>query len=184
MTRWSSTQVFFALILIVLGALLLLGNLGLFALNWNLLWPVILILFGLWLVWRAFVPRSQYRGSYDYWGFGDYAPDLSGREIRGSTFSHGFGDFDLDLTRAVIPDGESFVRASHGFGDLTVVVPRDLAVRVHATAGMGDVSVFGDHAGGISPVRTFQSDDYASAARKVNLDASVGFGDVKVIRSQ
>jgi lia operon protein LiaF len=182
--RWDSTQVFFALVLIVVGALLLFGNLGLFALNWDLVWPVILILFGLWLVSRAFVPSTNYGGSIPSWGWGEYAPDLSGKEIRRESFSHGFGDFDLDLTRAVIPAGESFVRVSHGFGDMTVIVPRDLAVRVHASAGMGEVSLFGEDSGGVAPSRTFQTEDYAGAASKLTLDASVGFGEVKVIRSQ
>lgn len=184
MVRWNSGQVLFALVLIVLGGLLLLGNLGWFAFDWNVVWPAILILFGLWLIWRAFMPAPKYRGGEAYWGFGDYAPDLSGKAVRGESFSHGFGDFDLDLTRAVISDGENTVRASHGFGDLTVIVPRDVSARVHASAGFGDATLFGQHSSGIGPALTFQSDDYASATRKLNIDASVGFGDVKVIRSQ
>lgn len=183
MSRLNSTEAFFALVLIALGALLLLGNLGLFALDWNLFWPVILILFGLWLMWRAFMPAPGHHGGDGYWGFGDYAPDLSGKEIRRENFSHGFGDFDLDLTRAVIPDGESVVHASHGFGDLKVIVPRDLSVRVHASAGVGDTTLFDQHAGGIGPSLSFQSDDYANATRKLNVDASVGFGNVRVTRA-
>ena len=67
---------------------------------------------------------------------------------------------------------------------MTVIVPRDLAVRVHASAGMGEVSVFGEDSGGVTPSRSFQSEDYTNAARKLTLDVSVGFGEVKVIRSQ
>lgn len=181
MTRWNSSQVFFAALLIVLGIVLLLGNLGLLALNWNLLWPVILILFGLWLIWRAFRPR-QNPGDVS-WGFGEYSPDLAGKSIDRQSYSHGFGDFDLDLTRATIGDGQTMVRASHGFGDLTVVVPREISVRVHASAGMGDVAVFGQHSGGIGCTLDFQSDDYASAARKLDIDVSVGMGEVRVVRA-
>ncbi len=183
MSRWNSGEVFFALVLIGIGALLLLGNLGLFALNPNLFWPIILILFGLWLIWQAFVPGARYRGGA-ITGLGEFAPDLSGKEIRRENYSHGFGDFDLDLTRAVLRDGENVVRASHGLGDLTVRVPRELAVRVHASAGMGEANVFGQHSGGFGPTLTFQSDDYASATRKLDLEASVGLGAVKVVRSQ
>ena len=184
MRRWNSSQVFFALVLIVVGALLLFGNLGLFALNWDVLWPLLLIVFGLWLVSRAFLPAESYSTNFASWGFGEYALDLSGKEIRRESFSHGFGDFDLDLTHAVIPPGEGFLRASHGFGAMTVVVPRDLAVRVRASAGMGEVSLFGEDTGGVAPSRSFETPDYASAARKLTLDASVGFGEVRVIRSQ
>ncbi len=183
MSRSNSGTVFFALVLIGAGALLLLGNLGLFALNWNLFSPIILILFGLWLVWRAFVPGSNYRGDV-FAGFGNYTSDLSGKEIHRESYSHGVGDFDLDLTRAVMHDGENLVRASLGMGDLSVIVPRDLAVRVHASAGMGEANVFGQHSGGFGPTLTFQSDDYTSAPRKLNLEASVGLGEVRVARSQ
>ncbi len=183
MSRWNSSEIFFALVLILLGLLFLLGNLGLLVLNWNLVWPGILILFGLWLVWRAFTRAPMGQRNDAYWGFGDFAPDLSGKEIRRESFSHGFGDFDLDLTRAVIPDGESVVRASHGFGDLTVIVPRDLSVRVHASAGFGDATLFDRHSGGMGSSLDFQSEDYPTATRRLNIDASVGFGEVKVVRA-
>jgi lia operon protein LiaF len=184
MPRWSSGEVFFGLLLIVLGLMFLAGNLGWVTISWGVVWPLILVLFGLWLIWRAFVPASKTRGSDVSYGFGDYEPDLTGKEIRRENFSHGFGDLDLDLTRAVIPEGKSAVRVSLGFGDLNVIVPRDLAVDVHATAGFGDAELFEQSSSGIGPTLRFQSDDYAAAARKLDLHASVGFGKAKVIRSQ
>ena len=181
MMRFKSGEVFFALCLILIGALLLAGTLGMLAFNWNMVWPLVLILFGVWLVWRAFQPAHLIGGAA--YGFGDYQPDLAGREIRDENFSHGFGDLDLDLTRAMIPDGRNSVRASHGFGDLTVILPRDLAVRVKANAGFGEVTVFDQKHEGIGPHIDFQSDDYATATRKLDLEASVGFGEVKVVRA-
>ena len=179
MTRLNSGEIFFALGLILIGALLLAGNFGLVAFDWSMVWPLVLILFGVWLVWRAFQP-ARYGGAL--YGFGDYQPDLAGRETRSESFSHGFGDFDLDLTRATIPEGKSSVRAAHGFGSLKVIVPRDLALRVRANAGLGDVTVFGEKHEGIAPHIDSQSDDYATATRKLDLDASVGFGAVQVLR--
>ncbi|MEW5720247.1 MAG: cell wall-active antibiotics response protein LiaF [Chloroflexota bacterium] len=181
MKRINSGEAFFALALILIGALLLAGNLGWLAFNWNIVWPLVLILFGAWLIWRAFQP-ARYSGGAAY-GFGDYQPDLTGKAIRDENFSHGLGEFDLDLSRATIPDGASAVRASLGFGDLKVIVPRDLAVRVKARAGLGDVAVFGQKDEGIAPAVDFQSDDYATAPRKLDLEASVGLGEVKVVRA-
>jgi lia operon protein LiaF len=68
-------------------------------------------------------------------------------------------------------------------GDLKIIVPRDLAVRVTASAGLGDVRVFGERIDGFSPHIDFKSDDYATATRKLDIEASVGMGDVKVIRA-
>ncbi len=184
MSRLNSFEVIVALLFIVFGVLLLLGNLGLFVFNWSMIWALILIFLGGWFIWRAFQPQpfvaTQPGAAY---GFGDYRPNLAGKEIRKESFSHGFGDFDLDLTRAVFPDGTNSVSASHGFGDFKVIVPRDLAVRVKASGGLGDVEIFGQRADGIAPHLDFQSDDYATATRKLDLEVNVGLGDVKVIRA-
>lgn len=182
MSHTHPGQILAALILIVLGLIILLGNLGLIIFNWNLLWPVILILFGVWLVWRAFQTSPFGDGSLS-WGIGDYRPDLTGKEIGQARFSHGMGDVDLDLTRAIIPEGSTSMRASHGMGDLTIIVPRELPVRVNASAGLGNVFVLGKRSEGISPNVTFQSEDYEGSSRKLNIDASVGLGDVKVLRA-
>jgi lia operon protein LiaF len=182
MARSRPSRYFVAIALIVVGVVFLLGNLGLVALNWSIVWPALLILFGVWLVWRAFLPASSQASQVSY-GFGDYAPDLSGKEIRRETFSHGLGDFDLDLTHATIPDGESVVRASLGFGDLKVIVPNGLALKIHASAGFGELELFAQKTEGIGPNLKYRSDDYATASRKVDLDASVGVGQVRVVKT-
>jgi LiaI-LiaF-like transmembrane region len=58
MRRWST---FWGVALVVLGVLFLLESLGLLTVNiWNVLWPAILILFGLWILLGAFY-RPQTR---------------------------------------------------------------------------------------------------------------------------
>ncbi|MBI4787441.1 MAG: cell wall-active antibiotics response protein [Chloroflexi bacterium] len=183
MSRSHSGEMLAALILILLGLGLLAGNLGLLTLNWSLVWPVLLIALGVWLIWRAFLPASRMGGSGPSWGLGDYRPELSGQELRQREYSHGLGDFDLDLTRAVIRDGETFVRASHGLGDLTIIVPGDIPVRVKGSAGLGDVFVLGERSEGIGPNASYESEGYASAPRKLKIEASVGLGEVKVMRA-
>lgn len=184
MSRTNSWELFVAIAFIVVGALLLAGNLGLILFNWNIVWALILVCFGIWMIWRAMHP-SSYVSSHSTasYGFGDYRPDLTGKEIRRESFSHGMGSIVLDLTRATIPDGQNSMRASHGLGDLRVIVPRDLAVSVKASAGMGEVRVFGERADGIVPHLEFRSDDYATATRKLDIEASAGLGDVRVLRA-
>ncbi len=184
MSRANSWELFIAIVFIVVGALMLAGNLGLILFNWNILWALVLVSFGIWLIWRAMRP-SSYMPSYSNasYGFGDYRPDLSGKEIRRESFSHGLGSVVLDLTRATIPDGQNSMRASHGLGDLRVIVPRDLAVSVKASAGMGEVRVFGERADGIAPHLEFRSDDYATTTRRLDIEASAGLGDVRVLRA-
>jgi lia operon protein LiaF len=184
MSRPNSWELFIAVVFIVVGVLLLAGNLGLILFNWNILWALVLVSFGIWLIWRAMQP-STFSPSYSNasYGFGDYRPDLSGKEIKRESFSHGLGNIVLDLTHATIPDGQNSMRALHGLGDLRVIVPRDLAVNVKASAGMGEVRVFGERADGIAPHLEFRSDDYATAVRKLDIEASAGLGDVRVLRA-
>lgn len=179
MRRWNAETVI-ALAFIVIGVLLLAGNLGLIAFNWGVVWSLVLIGLGAWLVWRAFQPTSSALS----FGLGNYRLSLDGKEIREEDFSHGLGDFDLDLTRAVIPEGTSRVRAWLGMGDVTVIVPRDLAVRVRASAGMGSVRVFQNKDEGMSPSIDFESNDYATATRKLDLEVNAGMGEVKVLRGE
>lgn len=47
------TVVFWSIILIAVGVLLLLGALGVIPFGWSLLWPLLLIAAGAWLVWAA-----------------------------------------------------------------------------------------------------------------------------------
>lgn len=175
-------RVFGAVMLIALGVIFLLGNLNIFVFRWDMLGPLFLILLGAWMVSRAFTPGWGHGGNV-FAGIGELRPDLNGKEIRREKFEHGVGEARIDLTRAIFPEGESAVKASQGIGELRVTVPRDLAVRVRASAGMGEVRLFDEEESGIDPRLEFQSPEYASAARKLNLIASVGLGAVRVSRA-
>jgi predicted membrane protein len=177
----NSGRVFWAVVLIVLGVVLLAGNLNLFRFRWDMLWAVMLILVGMWFIWRAFVPVQHHDVNF-FAGIGELRPNLDGKEIRREEFSHGIGECDLDLSRATIPDGENSIKASLGIGELKIRVPRDLAVRVQANAGMGEAEALDQKEDGISPQVIFQSDDYATAARKLAIEANVGLGKVEIKR--
>jgi hypothetical protein len=50
--------IFWALILIFVGFVLLLGNLGIISVSWTVIWPLLLIAFGGWLIWGTLIaPR-------------------------------------------------------------------------------------------------------------------------------
>jgi predicted membrane protein len=159
--------------------------LGLLVIDWKLVWPTILVFFGLWLIWRAFNPRKSgiFRGESDF-DWGEYHPNLSGQEIRNVRFSHSFGDFRLDFTQAILADGENHVCASHGFGTMEMLIPRDISIRVHADAGFGQVTVMGEHASGIGPHLDFRSSDYDAAMRKLRIEADIAFGEVRIWQAE
>jgi len=64
---------FWGVILVGVGTLLLLRNLGLFWISFRHVWPVVLILLGLYVIWRARGPRPWDPGAAD--GMGQRAHD-------------------------------------------------------------------------------------------------------------
>jgi len=180
--RTNPWQFFWSLLLILFGALLLLGNLGVIPFTIGDIFrfgcPLVLILVGIMILLGAsgwpgwtWVPGAS---------IGDYDATYAGQEIRDLRLSHGLGDMDVDLSGAVFPEGTARVRLSTGLGDLKVRLPKDLPVRLVASTGLGDVKVFDRKEDGFGPRIVWVSPDYESASRRLELDANSGFGDVSV----
>jgi hypothetical protein len=85
------------------------------------------------------------------------------------------GQMTLDLTAAQSP-GEPIV-VTVGMGQLSVLVPTDAVVEVHAKVGLGEVTVFGRSDSGLGP----EIDDVPAGATFVII-AEVGLGQVEVGR--
>ena len=91
----------------------------------------------------------------------------------------GVGSLRVDLRGVPLPVGETPVGARVGIGELRVIVPAGVALRVNATSRAGEVHVLG------------LSDDGRNAAIRVNhqglrvlvLDAHVGLGKVDVVQA-
>jgi phage shock protein PspC (stress-responsive transcriptional regulator) len=91
----------------------------------------------------------------------------------------GIGTLELDLGGLQLPAGETHVNASVDVGDLQVIVPADVALRVHTEAHAGRVEVLGADDEG------WKADlDLAETGKRVLvLDAQVGAGSVRVERA-
>jgi phage shock protein PspC (stress-responsive transcriptional regulator) len=103
-----------------------------------------------------------------------YTP-ASVADVRPS-YKLGIGDLDLDLSTAT--GATKRVQAKVGIGDLRITVPRNTLVSVTAKAKAGDVRVLGreDH-GRDATVRT-------RSGGGLVVDATVGAGDIHVVRAQ
>jgi phage shock protein PspC (stress-responsive transcriptional regulator) len=98
------------------------------------------------------------------------------------------GDGDLDLTGITPGAGTSItVNGQVGAGDLSVQVPTDVNVVVHAHAGIGQIeqdgaanNSDGDNDSGISADQTFEIPAKGTAQGTLVLNLKVGIGDVNV----
>ena len=179
-------RLFWGGVFLLFGVLILLRNFDLLPYSvgqiMSFFWPLLLIFLGAMILFGAWGWRGWKWGWAPGFGVGTQRVSFSDREVRAEEVSHGFGDLDIDLTSAVFPEGTATVRASHGLGDLKIWVPKDLPMRVTATTGIGDVRVFERKADGIGQRLEFESPDYASETRKLDLTANLGIGDLDVRR--
>ena len=92
----------------------------------------------------------------------------------------GIGTLDLELSDVRFPVGETHLRARVDVGDLRVIVPSDVALRIHATAEVGEIDLPNGIGG---DGRNVVSDLAETGDRVLVLDADVGAGAVRVIRA-
>lgn len=180
------------LIMLVLSALFLVSNLQLtHHINaWTIFWAFIVLslAFGF-LRGRVGIvgdTRSTWRG----FQFGDVDIDPSQgfvhirRSDRGRSRRRGagqlIGDIHLDLSQVVLPEGESPYDLSCLVGDITVLVPEGLAVRVEAETMVGDIRVFQERVDGIGRHLQYETDGFPDAPVRARISAQSMVGDITV----
>jgi hypothetical protein len=185
--RSRRTGSFFVFVAVTLAAgAFLVGALHLARINaWTLLWAAVLLTFGL----SQLGPRRRgwRRDSFvaSGWTPGDNTTDPDTRPSwqgpgDGRRFTQWMGDLRLDLGDFPLEGPLTRFEAELGLGDLTLLVPGTWAVKVVASAGLGEVRAYGRHAAGIGPRVAFQSSGYEDAPERVEVWAHVGIGDVDV----
>ncbi len=90
------------------------------------------------------------------------------------------GNLDVDLSGVQFPEGVTTVQARVGIGELVIHVPHDVSVQVHWKVAGGNVDVLGFSQNGTSLDDRTETHDFAHASRQLVIEASMGFGDIKV----
>lgn len=160
-------------ILAAIGGVLLLWTLDLTNVA-SLLWPVLLIGLGLWLLTRRpsggrYVPKAaQVRTSDDeiVLVFSDRHVRVDARPYGGQAVTTVFGDLELDL-RDVTIEGRVSMPVTTIFGDVDIVVAPGWRVTVSGPEILGDVSAD-------TPI------DLPSSAPELHLQVVCIFGDISV----
>ena len=98
------------------------------------------------------------------------------------SYEYGIGDYRIDLTRVDFPEGVTNMDVSLGIGELHITVPEDVALEVDAHAGAGEVIVLGATDDGIGADEEATIAGPEADSPKLVLEASVGFGQIRVER--
>lgn len=96
----------------------------------------------------------------------------------------GIGTMTLDLGGLVdLPAGDSpSVTATVGLGELRVSVPSGMLVEVRASAGAGEVVLFGTREAGVGVDQVYTSPAFEGAESRMRFDLRVIAGRVEVVR--
>ena len=187
-----------ALILITLGILFMLNNLGVadFGTIISTYWPLILILIGIRIFFRYGRSSTQSTPSTSVNTgatqelnasvinnsnvFGDVDLKINSKEFRGGSVSNTFGDMNIDLSEIALAEGEQILKLDGVFGDLHVLVPKDIEIAVTTHSVFGDVRVLGNMKSGFGQEISYSSPNYSAASKKLRIVSNQVFGDVKV----
>jgi Cell wall-active antibiotics response LiaF, C-terminal len=92
------------------------------------------------------------------------------------------GQLTIDLTDADLPEATTDIHARVGIGQLTVRVPRSVAVFVRGEAGAGQLRLLGREESGLNRELTVSSRPASAGAPRLRLFLTVGLGQIEVTR--
>jgi phage shock protein PspC (stress-responsive transcriptional regulator) len=112
-------------------------------------------------------------------GVGDRNYVVADKQDLRSSYKLGIGDLKVDLSNVRFAQDETTVRTRVDVGDLKVIVPNDVALRVDGDAQLGQVELFGKAADG----RNVDRHEAETGERVLVLKSHVGAGRVRVMRA-
>jgi predicted membrane protein len=93
-----------------------------------------------------------------------------------------FGVVRLDLSDAVWEPGANSLALLSVFGAVEVLVPEDVGVYVEGITVFGGREILEQREGGLIASRDYESENYRSAAQRLNVVALSGWGALKIRR--
>lgn len=163
-----------AIILITSGVMLLLS--AIFHIDaWAICFPTILILLGLWAIFR---PKFGGEGSnIEFTLLGDMRRHPTG-QLQSKEYWLVIGDLDMDLTSAELPLGETTLHVVGFIGDLNFMLPAAAAVSLTAGGIAVDAKFDGHKQEGVFTPVKYETAGYAQAERRLRLDISMFVADI------
>jgi lia operon protein LiaF len=101
-------------------------------------------------------------------------------ELTDMNMSYGISDVKMDLSKAIIPEGESTIVISGLIGNVDIYIPDDLDVSIAATVMAGYLDVPGYKRGGVNRQAKWATKGFEHARRRVKISVSMLFGDIGV----
>ncbi|TCL70877.1 putative membrane protein [Hydrogenispora ethanolica] len=169
------------LTVVLIGVLFLGRNLAWWSFEsitfWKLLWPALLILIGVELLFRGWgKTQRQERDHWNRWS----EPGAASAEIHHEAI---LGGLKLDLRQEQLAEGESVIHLTAVLGGIELWVPADLRVLATGTAVLGGLEFFGRSNGGlVAELRAEQGrrEEPGADMKRLRIDGTAVLGGITV----
>ena len=169
-------QYHFGILLIIIGLIFLICRI--FDISvWSLLFPLVFIGIGTWLLLRQRHIGSDTSVSQKL--LGDIRRE-DNWQVTDEEFRIFIGDVNLDMTNADIPSGETRILIFGFIAEVDILLPKGVGVSVSSTGFITDAKVLGRKEEKFFSSIHQTSDNFASAKRKIRLETTFFIGDIKV----
>ncbi|UCC79401.1 MAG: cell wall-active antibiotics response protein [Candidatus Zixiibacteriota bacterium] len=175
-------------LIIAFGALILLDNIfggfDFWDFIWKL-WPIALIVLGVYIIGKQRKIRGDIESgdfTSEYRIFGDLDVSFRGKEIANHHLSALVGDMRIDLTGANIKAGENKISASSLIGDIRILIPENIPVKLSSWSVIGDIRFDDLRRDGFFQKLDQMDDNFGSSEKKLLLTVNGIIGDVNVNR--
>jgi lia operon protein LiaF len=170
------SEIIFGSIVLGMGVLLLFG--AIFKVDvGRLICPAGLIALGVWLIYRT--RRGPHHADVNLRFVGDIrrrgAWQVSDDETWGFVL-----DVNLDLREAALPEGETTFRVGAFVSDIDVILPAEVGIAITSMAFMTETRIDRQHDQQFFLPLEWQSANYASAARKINIKPTCFVAEIKI----
>jgi hypothetical protein len=180
-------DIFFGLIIIILGVIFLLQNIYPDFHFWHFIgkfWPVLLIILGIYIVVNRNYHHRHFHFHPDVHGkfVGDTRLDFSGKEIGEANASQVIGDLTIDLRNSRLKPGVNHLNISAVIGDTDIFVPTTFPLKFSGRTVLGDLRFDRSTDEGLSPKIEHVDDNYESSESKLFITFSGTIGDMTLQR--
>jgi lia operon protein LiaF len=90
------------------------------------------------------------------------------------------GDYFIDFSKAFIPEKETPIIVQGWIGDVKMIVPDDVPVRVEAKVKIGDIRIFELRSSDLNRQLVYETPGYHDAVRKLNIKIELKIGSVRI----
>lgn len=169
------SQQMLAFILIALGVLYLGANLIRIDPS-DIFWPMVLILLGLFFIFRPKYVAPE-NAQFFFAGDNEFG---SNWEVRDEDLRMFAGDVFIDLGKAQLPAGTTNFAVRCFASDLDIILPKDVGLKISSTGFVVETKFDGENKSNVLTGFDYQSENYASAEKKLNLITQAFAMDISV----